>query len=76
MSTGTTAATSSCWPGPVAFSRERSRSWGRDCGEEVELPLAKKGRNRFTFRTINLFGVAGPEHRVEIVYSLDRSNRP
>ena len=36
-----------------------------DCEESVGLPL-KKELNRFTFRTINLFGVAGPELRVEI----------
>jgi len=40
-----------------------------DCGEEMELPLATNARNHFTFRTINLPGVTGPEHRVEIVYA-------
>jgi hypothetical protein len=37
-----------------------------DCGEEVELSLDGRDDKRFTFRTINLFGVTGPEHRVEI----------
>jgi hypothetical protein len=36
-----------------------------DCDEVVEVRL-KKELNRFTFRTVNLFGVTGPEHRVEI----------
>ena len=36
-----------------------------DCEEQVELPL-RKDLNRFTFRTVNLFGVAGPEHQVRI----------
>jgi len=64
---------SSCTPNFRGFQIKASDDTWRDCGEEVELPLAKEGRNRFTFRTINLFGVAGPEHRVEIVYSLDGS---
>jgi len=36
-----------------------------DCGEVIEVRL-KKELNRFTFRTVNLFGVTGPEHRIEI----------
>jgi len=36
-----------------------------DCDEVVEVRL-KKELNRFTFRTVNLFGVTGPEHRIEI----------
>jgi hypothetical protein len=36
-----------------------------DCDEVVEIRL-KKELNRFAFRTVNLFGVAGPEYRVEI----------
>ena len=35
--------------------------------EQVDLSLDSRDRKRFTFRTINLFGVTGPEHRVEIV---------
>lgn len=38
-----------------------------DCDESVELPL-KKELNRLTFRTINLFGVTGPEHSLEIAW--------
>jgi len=36
-----------------------------DCEDRVELPLSK-ALNRFTFRVVNLFGVAGPKHGVEI----------
>ena len=36
-----------------------------DCKERLELSL-KKTHNYFIFRTVNLFGVTGPEHRVEI----------
>ena len=36
-----------------------------DCDDQVEVPL-KKERNRFVFRTVNLFGVTGPEHVVQI----------
>jgi hypothetical protein len=38
-----------------------------DCDEQVELSLDSRDVNRFVFRTINLFGVTGPEHRVEIL---------
>jgi hypothetical protein len=40
----------------------------RDCDEKVELSLNRRTRNRFRFRTMNLFGAAGPEHHVEIAY--------
>jgi hypothetical protein len=40
----------------------------RDCDEEVDLPLDGSSRTHAAFRTINLFGVIGPEHRVEIAY--------
>ena len=36
-----------------------------DCKDEVSLTLERK-LNRFSFRTVNLFGVTGPVHRVEI----------
>jgi hypothetical protein len=59
----------SCTPNFRSFqSRDDNRVW-RDCGEEVELLLENGATNHFTFRTINLFGVAGPEHRVEIAYN-------
>lgn len=43
-----------------------NRPW-LDCGESVKLSL-KKELNRFTFRTINMFGVTGPEHNIEITW--------
>ena len=36
-----------------------------DCDERVKPTLERK-LNGFRFRTLNLFGVAGPEHGVEI----------
>jgi len=36
-----------------------------DCDEHV-TPKLEERLNRFTFRTVNLFGVTGPEHRVEV----------
>ena len=56
---------SSCTPNFQSFqSRGDDGAW-RDCGEEVELSLYGRARKRFAFRTINLFGVPGPEHHVE-----------
>ena len=50
-----------------SFQVRRDRGPWVDCDESVKLPL-KKELNRFTFRTINLFGVTSPEHRVEIAW--------
>ena len=36
-----------------------------DCDERV-TPTLRKDVNRFAFRTVNLFGVTGPEHRVKV----------
>jgi len=58
----------SCTPNFRSFQRMDRGSW-RDCDEHIELPLDKRNRNRFRFRTMNLFGVAGPEHCIEIVHS-------
>ncbi|MEW6236082.1 MAG: transglutaminase domain-containing protein [Candidatus Omnitrophota bacterium] len=44
-------------------------SWA-DCGEQLTLPL-EKGKNQFSFRTENLFGVAGPVHRIEIAWEMN-----
>ena len=59
---------SSCTPNFRSFQRMGDDGTWRDCGEQVELSLDGKARNRFTFRTVNLFGVPGPEHRIEIAY--------
>jgi len=42
-----------------------------DCEEDVVLPLEKKKLNCFVFRTVNLAGVTGPEHRVEVEWRED-----
>ena len=60
---------SSCTPNFKSFQRmDKDGAW-RDCDEQIELLLEKQGRNRFSFRTINLFGVTGPEHLIEIAYT-------
>jgi hypothetical protein len=59
---------SSCTPNFKSFQRMDDDGKWRDCDEQIEILLKKQGRNRFTFRTINLFGVTGPEHRIEIAY--------
>jgi len=59
----------SCTPNFRSFQTRADDGTWRDCGEEVEISLDNHAQNRFTFRTINLFGVAGPEHRVEITYN-------
>jgi hypothetical protein len=56
----------SCTPNFRSFQIMGEDGTWRDCGEQVELSLDSSDRKRFTFRTINLFGVTGPEHRVEI----------
>ena len=66
----------SCTPNFRSFQIKGDDGTWNGCGEDVELPLLKNARNHFTFRTINLFGVTGPEHRVEIVYTDRRGNQP
>jgi len=58
----------SCTPNFRSFQRMDEDGTWRDCDEEVEIPLDDRAHRRLTFRTINLFGVTGPEHRVEIDY--------
>jgi hypothetical protein len=45
----------------------------QDCDEKLELSLGRRSSNRFRFRTINLFGVVGPEHHVKIAYQSHKS---
>jgi hypothetical protein len=59
---------SSCTPNFRSFQKMTDNGIWRDCDEKVELSLNKLTSNSFRFRTINLFGIAGPEHQVEIVY--------
>jgi len=58
---------SSCTPNFRSFQMTDQAGAWRDCDEQVELKLETGGTNHFNFRTVNLFGVTGPEHRVEIV---------
>ena len=58
---------SSCTPNFRSFQMTDEAGAWRDCDEQVELKLETGGTNHFNFRTGNLFGVTGPEHRVEIV---------
>ena len=56
----------SCTPNFRSFQiMDEAGTW-RDCSEQVTLSLDGRDRSCFKFRTINLFGVTGPEHRVEI----------
>lgn len=57
---------SSCTPNFRSFQMMNEAGTWHDCNEQVEFKLDDHGRKLFVFRTINFFGVAGPEHRVEI----------
>ena len=48
-----------------SFQVKRGTSPWVDCDESVDLPLTKE-LNHFVFRTMNLFGVTGPEHHVKV----------
>lgn len=61
----------SCTPNFKIFQVKAGDGSWADCEEQVDLPIAGSELNRFAFRTVNLFGVTGPEHRVEIVRSRD-----
>ena len=58
----------SCTPNFRSFQKMNHDGTWCDCSEQIELSLDKQVGNRVTFRTINRFGVTGPEHRIEIVY--------
>jgi hypothetical protein len=57
---------SSCTPNFRSFQMMGKDGKWTDCHEQVELSLDSSDVNRFVFRTINLFGVTGPQHRIEI----------
>jgi hypothetical protein len=59
---------SSYTPNFRSFQKMSDEDIWQDCDEKVELSLNRRDRNRFRFRAINLFSVAGPEHDVEIAY--------
>jgi hypothetical protein len=56
----------SCTPNFRSFQKMDEGGGWRDCDEEVELLLDRHAQMDFTFRTVNLFGVTGPEHHVKI----------
>ena len=56
----------SCTPNFRTFQIKGDNGEWRDCPEEVNIPLKSQASLRLTFRTMNLFGVTGPEHLVEI----------
>jgi len=64
---------SSCTPNFRSFQIKGDDGRWKDCSEQVEISLDNRVRKRFAFRTINLFGVAGPEHYVEIAYRPEQS---
>ena len=57
---------SSCTPNFRSFQIKTAAGTWSDCGESLLLHLHKQAANQYLFRTINLFGIAGPEHRVEL----------
>ncbi|MBN2594152.1 MAG: transglutaminase domain-containing protein [Sedimentisphaerales bacterium] len=60
---------SSCTPNFRSFQMMAEDGSWNDCDEQVEMTLNDSGHNHFVFRTINLFGVTGPEHRIEIGFN-------
>jgi len=54
----------SCTPNFRSYQIKTDKGW-EDCGEDLALPLLKSA-NTFLLRTVNLFGVTGPEHKVQI----------
>ncbi len=55
----------SCTPNFRTFQMKTDNGEWKDCDERLDLALQKPA-GRFTFRTVNLFGVTGPEHRLEV----------
>jgi len=56
----------SCTPNFRSFQIMTGAGTWSDCGEKLDLQLRRDSGNRYRFRTVNLFGVWGPEHRIEI----------
>ncbi len=52
-------------PNFKTFQMKTGEGAWRNCEDELDVPLVK-GSNRFAFRSVNLFEVTGPEHRVQI----------
>jgi hypothetical protein len=54
-----------------SFQVKRGEGLWVDCEERVVLPL-KRELNEISFRTVNLFGVTGPEHNIKIKWENSR----
>ena len=55
----------SCTPNLDTYQMKRGRGAWRPCADRLDLKLPANGIE-LTFRTVNLAGVTGPEHRVVI----------
>jgi hypothetical protein len=55
----------SCTPNFATYELRRERGDWRACKDRLSLPLSKSGL-AVAFRSVNLAGVPGPEHRLEI----------
>ncbi len=55
----------SCTPSFATYELRREHGEWRPCQDRLSLPLSKSGL-AVTFRSVNLAGVAGPDHRVEV----------
>ena len=56
----------SCTPNLKTYQMRRGSSRWQDCEESVEIRLGRRGAS-LAFRTVNLAGLKGPDHRVEVV---------
>jgi hypothetical protein len=57
---------SACTPNFRTFQFRDEKGVWRDCDEEMAIPLKSRPQRRFVCRTMNLFGVSGPEHQIRI----------
>jgi hypothetical protein len=58
-------ALSSCTPNFLTYEMRRGPGPWRTCGDRIRVSLGKAGLVA-SFRAVNLAGVVGPEHRVEV----------
>lgn len=56
----------SCTPNFRSFQVKTPSGTWSDCEESLLLHLQRQTPNQYLFRTVSLFGVTGPEHRVEL----------
>jgi hypothetical protein len=56
----------SCTPNFQTYQMKRDQGSWQDCPDHLDLELAASGVEA-TFRSVNLAGVIGPEHRVQVV---------